>query len=74
MTDPADEHPVRLIRTEGALVQLSPPISEVAWSPDFVAQTLEVLPLFLHEGTIGWIKPAHAASLRLGMPPTAQAR
>lgn len=72
MTDRVDGSPLRLIRAEGALVQLSPPVSEVAWSPDFVAQTLEVLPLFLHQGTIGWIKPAHAESLRIGMPPSAK--
>lgn len=37
------------------------------WSPDFVAQTLEVLPVLLRDGRLLWLKPVHADSLRVGL-------
>lgn len=50
---------------------IGPPISSMQWSPQFTAQTLEVLPVGLSEGTLFWMKPLHADSLRVGLPPSA---
>lgn len=47
---------------------MGPPISSVPWSPNFVAQTLEVLPVGLANGALVWMKPMHADSLRVGLP------
>jgi hypothetical protein len=52
--------------------RIGPAISKVAWSPEFVAQSLEILPVFEGEGGLTWLKPMHAASLRIGLPPTAK--
>jgi len=51
---------------------IGPPISQSAWSPDLVAQTLEILPLGLDRGRLFWLKPVHADSLRVGLPRDAQ--
>lgn len=51
---------------------MGPPISSVDWSPRFVAQTLEVLPVGLREGRLFWMKPIHADSLRVGLSPSAK--
>jgi hypothetical protein len=51
---------------------LGPPISQSAWSPDLVAQTLEILPIGLDYGGLFWLKPKHADSLRVGLPRDAQ--
>jgi hypothetical protein len=51
---------------------MGPPISSQAWSPDFVAQTLEVLPVALQDGALFWLKPVHADSLRVGLSPSAK--
>jgi hypothetical protein len=45
------------------------PVSTQQWSPDFVAQTLEVLPVYLVNGALFWMKPIHAGSLRIGLSP-----
>lgn len=50
---------------------MGPPVSTVAWSPLFVAQTLEILPLGLLDGHLFWLKPVHADSLRVGLNPSA---
>ena len=50
---------------------MGPPVSTVAWSPRFVAQTLEILPVGLHDGRLFWLKPVHADSLRAGLNPSA---
>jgi hypothetical protein len=51
------------------LVELiGPPISQSRWSPDLVVQTLEILVIGLDEGRPFWLKPVHAASLRVGLP------
>jgi hypothetical protein len=49
---------------------MGPPISSRPWSPAFVAQTLEVLPIGLGPDGLFWIKPVHADSLRVGLGPT----
>ena len=59
-------------RIEPLVEAMGPPISSVAWSPQFVAQTLEVLPVGLHSGALFWLKPIHAESLRIGLGPTAK--
>ena len=51
---------------------IGPPISSVPWSPNFVAQTLEVLPVGLRDGALFWMKPMHADSLRVGLPTSAK--
>jgi len=52
---------------------MGPPISTTAWSPELVAQTLEVLPVALQpaDGLV-WMKPVHADSLRVGLPAAAK--
>lgn len=60
-------------RPTGPLVDLlGPPISHVAWSPNIVAQALEILPVGLCDGAPFWLKPVHAESLRVGLPRTAR--
>jgi hypothetical protein len=51
---------------------IGPPISSVPWSPNFVAQTLEVLPVGLRDGALFWMKPMHADSLHVGLPTSAK--
>jgi len=51
---------------------LGPPLSEVAWSADVVAQTLEILAVGLRGDELFWLKPVHAESLRVGLPAGAQ--
>ena len=51
---------------------MGPPISSVAWSPQLTAQTLEVLPVALREGSLFWMKPVHADSLRVGLSASAK--
>lgn len=46
---------------------IGPPVSSLPWSPDFVAQTLEVLPVGMDENGLYWMKPIHADSLRVGL-------
>jgi hypothetical protein len=46
---------------------MGPPVSSLPWSPDFVAQTLEVLPVGMDEDGLFWMKPIHAESLRVGL-------
>ena len=48
------------------------PISTRPWSSDFVAQTLEVLPVALTDGGLYWMKPVHADSLRVGLGPASK--
>jgi hypothetical protein len=47
---------------------MGPPISAVAWSPQLVAQTLEILAVGLRGHDLFWLKPLHAESLRVGLP------
>jgi hypothetical protein len=54
------------------LVEIVPALSNVAWAPDIVVQSIE--PLFVYLGADGprHLRPIHAASLRLGMRPDQQ--
>jgi hypothetical protein len=54
---------------EAPVVQLVPPVTDVAWSPSIVAQSLEALFVCLQDDLIWNLRPIHAASLRLGWGP-----
>ena len=43
-------------------------LSEVLWSPDFVMQAIEILPVLLRNGHIWSLRPEHADSFVLGWP------
>ena len=60
------------VRLDALVRDLGPPVSSVPWSPDLVAQTLEVLPVELRDGRIFWLKPVHADSLRVGLSARSQ--
>jgi len=51
------------------LVQLAPPLTDVAWSSAFVAQSLEALFVCLRDNEAHQLRPIHAPSLRLGWGP-----
>jgi len=46
---------------------LHSPLSQIPWYPDVVSQSLEVLPIFFDHDGLGWLKPIHASSLRVGL-------
>ena len=48
------------------------PLSEALWSPDFVMQAIEVLPVSLRNGHIWSLRPEHADSFVSGWPAGAQ--
>jgi len=49
---------------------VGPPLSTTAWAAEFVAQTLEILPVFIRDGELFWLKPVHSDSLRIGLAPS----
>jgi hypothetical protein len=51
------------------IVQLDPPMTSVGWSSEFVAQSLEVLFVYLAADGAHHLRPIHAQTLRLGWPP-----
>jgi hypothetical protein len=59
-------------RLAALMETMGPPVSTTHWSPDFVAQTLEVLPVGRGDEGLYWMKPLHAESLRVGLPATAR--
>ena len=59
-------------RLDTLIQELGPPVSTAPWSPAFVAQTLEVLPVTMRDGRLAWLKPVHADSLRLGLSAASQ--
>ena len=59
-------------RLDALVRDLGPPVSAVPWSPDFVAQTLEVLPVAMRDARLYWLKPVHASSLRAGLSAAAR--
>jgi hypothetical protein len=63
MPEPRDRDP---------LVQLHPPMTSVAWSPEFVTQSLEVLFVYLGPDGAHHLRPIHAEALRLGWSPGAK--
>lgn len=50
-------------------VQFEAPLTSVAWSSAFVAQSLEVLFAYLGPDGAHRLRPIHAEALRLGWPP-----
>jgi hypothetical protein len=56
-------------RDREPLVGLAPPLTEVAWSPSIVAQSLEALFVFRRGERLMTLRPVHAPSLRLGWSP-----
>lgn len=58
--------------SEPPVVGLSPPLTDVAWSPDIVAQSLEALYVFLRDGEAWRLRPIHAETLRVGWSPEAE--
>src|SRR5258708_7003208 len=56
-------------RLEALMATIGPPLSTTAWAAEFTAQTLEILPVFMRDGAIFWLKPVHADSLRIGLSP-----
>ena len=44
------------------------PLSEVLYSPDFVMQAIEILPVLLRHGRLWSMRPEHADSFVLGWP------
>ena len=44
------------------------PLSEVLWSPDFVMQSIEILPVSLRQGLLWSLRPEHADSFVVGWP------
>lgn len=47
--------------------RIGPPISSTPWSPDLVAQTLEILTVFRRGDELFCLNPIHAESLRVGL-------
>jgi hypothetical protein len=59
--------------SDGPIVErIGSPISKVPWSPELVAQSLEILPVGLDEGRLFWLRPIHAPSLRVGISKSAE--
>jgi hypothetical protein len=48
---------------------MEPPVSSAPWSPDFLAQTLELLIVYRASGGIQVLRPIHADALRVGWSP-----
>ena len=44
------------------------PLSEAPWSPDFVMQAIEILPVSLRQGRLWSLRPEHAESFVLAWP------
>jgi len=55
--------------TDEPVVELAPPLTEVAWSDAFVSQSLEVLFVCLRADGAHHLRPIHAPTLRLGWGP-----
>jgi hypothetical protein len=56
----------------GPVIELAPALTNVAWSKELVAQSLEALFVRLGEDGAHHLRPIHAPSLRLGWPPDQQ--
>jgi hypothetical protein len=63
----------RASHSDGPIVErIGSPISKVPWSPELVAQSLEILPVGLTGGKLFWLRPIHAPSLRVGVSKSAE--
>jgi len=54
---------------DGPIIELAPALTNVAWSPDLVAQTLEALIVYLAPDGLHHLRPIHAPALHLGLAP-----
>jgi hypothetical protein len=64
---------VRVPPSDGPIVErIGSAISKVPWSPELVAQSLEILPVGLDDGKLFWLRPIHAPSLRVGISKSAE--
>ncbi len=54
------------------IIELAPALTNVAWSTEFVSQSLEVLIASLDDEGAHRLRPIHASTLRLGWPPEHQ--
>jgi hypothetical protein len=50
------------------VVGLPPPLAELPWSPDFVMQAIEILPVALRDGELLSLRPDCADSFVVGWP------
>ena len=57
--------------TRPPVVEMEPPLTQAAWSPDFVIQSIEVLFVYRAGDGIRSLRPIHAESLWLGLGPGA---
>jgi hypothetical protein len=55
--------------TDEPVVELGPPLSDVAWSAAYVSQSIEVLFVCLRRDGAHNLRPIHAPTLRLGWGP-----
>ena len=53
------------------VVELEAPLTQTAWSPEFVVQSIEVLFIYRGTGGIQTLRPIHADALWLGLGPGA---
>ena len=64
---------VRGLTSRGPIVErIGQAVSKVPWSPELVGQSLEVFPVGLRDGTLFWLRPMHAPSLRVGISRSAE--
>ncbi|MDA1188071.1 MAG: hypothetical protein O2854_00090 [Chloroflexi bacterium] len=59
-------------KPSGDIHGLAGPVSEAFWSPDFVMQSIEILPVLLRDGTIWSFTPEHADSFMVAWPAQSQ--
>ncbi len=57
---------------DDGLIQLDPPLTDVAWSDAFAGRSLETFFIFLRDGSPRVLRPIHAGSLLLGWGPESQ--
>jgi hypothetical protein len=63
----------KAVTSRGPIVErIGQAVSKVPWSPELVAQSLEVFPVGLRDGTLFWLRPMHAPSLRVGISKAAE--
>ena len=55
-------------RPSAEIEGLGPALSEALWSPDFVMQAIEVLPVSLRDGRLWAMRPEHADSFVVAWP------
>ena len=59
-------------RPSGDIDSMPGPLSEALWSPDFVMQAIEILPVSLRGGRLWSLRPEHADSFVVAWPASAK--